>query len=139
GGPTQRRPPSAWAAAWAGRAVRGGLSGAGGPPPPASPQIRATPFSTPSDGSLGVDGVLTRCCALPASSLTRKRSVKVPPTSTPSLYAIPLSFVATRRPARTCRHDRPDPRAACRAHPPATRRRRSAPRGRYRAPSLRRG
>src|SRR6266852_7403920 len=55
---------------------------------PASSQIRATPLSTPSDGSLGVDGVFTRNCALPLSSLTRKRSVKVPPTSTPSLYAI---------------------------------------------------
>src|SRR5882672_3135361 len=55
---------------------------------PASSQIRATPLRTPSDGSLGVDGVFTRNCALPPSSLTRKRSVKVPPTSTPSLYAI---------------------------------------------------
>src|SRR5580765_2789856 len=59
---------------------------------PASSQIRDTPLRTPSDGSLGVDGVFTRNCALPLSSLTRKRSVKVPPTSTPSLYAIRLSF-----------------------------------------------
>src|SRR5207237_5597776 len=57
---------------------------------PASSQIRATPLMTPSDGSLGVDGVFTRNCALPLSSPTRKRSVKVPPTSTPSLYAIRL-------------------------------------------------
>ena len=57
---------------------------------PASSQIRATPLSTPSEGSPGVDGVFTRYCALPVSSPTRKRSVKVPPTSTPSLYAIPL-------------------------------------------------
>ena len=61
-------------------------------PMPASSQIRRTPVSTPSEGSWGVDGVLTRNCAPPLPSDTRKRSVKVPPTSTPSLYAIPCSF-----------------------------------------------
>src|ERR1700737_5012033 len=52
--------------------------------------MRAIPLSTPSDGSPGVEGVFTRYCALPLSSLTRKRSVNVPPTSTTSLYAILL-------------------------------------------------
>src|SRR5262245_61218095 len=58
---------------------------------PASPQMRRTPASTPSDGSLGVDGVLTRHWRW--SSSTRNRSVNVPPTSTPSRYATsaPLS------------------------------------------------
>ena len=54
----------------------------------ASSQIRRTPLSTPCDGSAGVDGVLTRNCAPPFESPTRKRSVNVPPTSTPSLYAM---------------------------------------------------
>ncbi len=51
---------------------------------PASLQIRVTPVSTPFDWSAGVEGVLTRHCR-PSSSLTRKTSVNVPPTSTPSL------------------------------------------------------
>ena len=55
--------------------------------------------------------------------------MNVPPTSTPSLYAI-RSSLTRRRPARTCRHGRPDLRAAGRARPRATRRRRSAARGR---------
>ena len=59
-------------------------------PMPASPQMRLTPVSTPCEGSLGVEGVLTRNCVAPLSSFTRKRSVNVPPTSTPSLYAISL-------------------------------------------------
>ena len=63
-------------------------------PMPASSQMRRTPVSTPCDGSAGVDGVLTRNCAPPSESSTRKRSVNVPPTSTPSLYAIPLSLLA---------------------------------------------
>ena len=62
-------------------------------PIPASSQIRRTPVSTPSDGSPGVDGVLTRNCAPPSPSETRKRSVNVPPTSTPNLYAISPSFL----------------------------------------------
>ena len=61
-------------------------------PIPASSQMRRTPVRTPSDGSCGVDGVLTRNCPPPLSWETRKRSVKVPPTSTPSLYAIVPSF-----------------------------------------------
>ena len=51
---------------------------------PASPAIRLTPVRTPSDGSAGVDGVFTRWSE-PVSSWTSRRSVKVPPTSTPSL------------------------------------------------------
>ena len=51
---------------------------------PASPAIRLTPVSTPCEGSDGVDGVLTRWSE-PLSSWTSRRSVKVPPTSTPSL------------------------------------------------------
>ena len=57
---------------------------------PDSSQIRRTPTSTPSDGSAGVEGVFTRYCVPDPSSPTRKRSVNVPPTSTPSLNAIPL-------------------------------------------------
>ena len=47
-------------------------------------QIFSIPASTPTDGSLGVDGVLARTCR-PLSSSKRMRSVNVPPTSTPSL------------------------------------------------------
>ena len=57
---------------------------------PDSSQIRRTPTSTPCDGSAGVDGVFTRYCVPAPLSPTRKRSVNVPPTSTPSLNAIPL-------------------------------------------------
>src|SRR5579859_1732730 len=64
---------------------------------PAWSQMRAMPLSTPSDGSAGVEGVFTRYCALPLSSLTRKRSVNVPPTSTPSLYAILLLLFSVLR------------------------------------------
>ena len=58
---------------------------------PASSQIRRTPLSTPSR-RVGrrrrrLHAVLT--AAVPFPSPTRKRSVNVPPTSTPSLYAIP--------------------------------------------------
>jgi hypothetical protein len=49
---------------------------------PASLQMRLTPASTPSEGSAGVDGVFTRNCRS-SESLTRNRSVNVPPTSTP--------------------------------------------------------
>jgi hypothetical protein len=54
-------------------------------PIPDSSQIRRTPTRTPSDGSPGVDGVFTRYCAPDPLSPTRKRSVNVPPTSTPNL------------------------------------------------------
>ena len=64
---------------------------------PASSQMRRTPAMTPSEGSAGVEGVFTRYCPPPFPSLTRKRSVNVPPTSTPSLYAIPVSFRPLRR------------------------------------------
>jgi hypothetical protein len=66
---------------------------------PASSQIRRTPLRTPSDGSAGVDGVLTRYRPPPSPlpSPTRKRSVNVPPTSTPSLYAIRSSLSAGDR------------------------------------------
>src|SRR6195952_3989040 len=59
---------------------------------PASAQMRLRPVSTPSEGSAGVEGVLTRNC-LSSESLTRNRSVNVPPTSTPRRNAIsrPLS------------------------------------------------
>ena len=63
---------------------------------PASSEMRRTPTSTPSDGSPGVDGVFTRCIA-PLSSWTRRRSVNVPPTSTPSLCAIRSSCSAGDR------------------------------------------
>ena len=66
---------------------------------PAVSQMRATPLSTPWEGSLGVDGVFTRCC-VPSSSLTRKRSVKVPPTSTPRRYATSPSFLSSCRSLR---------------------------------------
>src|SRR3954447_25318486 len=56
---------------------------------PAASQIRRTPVSTPRDGSDGVEGVFTRHCRWSPSS-TRKRSVNVPPTSTPSRYAMRL-------------------------------------------------
>ena len=61
---------------------------------PASAQMRWTPVSTPSEGSAGVDGVFTRNRPPPSPfpSSTRKRSVNVPPTSTPSLYAIRSSL-----------------------------------------------
>src|SRR3954467_7132602 len=56
---------------------------------PAAPQIRATPVNTPREGSDGVDGVFTRHCRWSPSSV-RNRSVNVPPTSTPSRYAMRL-------------------------------------------------
>src|SRR6185312_6868423 len=45
------------------------------------------PTSTPTDWSAGVDGVLARWVA-PVSSSMSKRSVNVPPTSTPSRYVM---------------------------------------------------
>ena len=51
-----------------------------------------TPASTPSRGSAGVDGVLTRHRRC-ASSSTRNRSVNVPPTSTPSRVSARQSTV----------------------------------------------
>ena len=66
---------------------------------PAVSQMRATPLSTPWEGSLGVDGVFTRCC-VPSSSLTRNRSVNVPPTSTPRRYATSPSFLSSCRSLR---------------------------------------
>src|SRR3954452_13586078 len=62
---------------------------------PACAQMRLTPASTPSDGSPGVEGVLTRT-SLSSESLTRNRSVNVPPTSTPRRKAI-------SRPSFACR------------------------------------
>ena len=62
---------------------------------PASAQIRCTPVSTPCDGSAGVDGVFTRQCRSSSSS-TRNRSVNVPPTSTPSRYAMPSTTLSAR-------------------------------------------
>ena len=61
----------------------------------ASSQMRRTPFKTPSEGSAGVDGVLIRY-RLPSPS-TRKRSVNVPPTSTPSLYAMRAAVLSSAR------------------------------------------
>src|SRR5688572_25391612 len=63
---------------------------------PLSSQIRRTPTRTPSEGSAGVEGVFTRKRS-PFSSSTRSRSVKVPPTSTPSLCAMPLLSAGERR------------------------------------------
>src|SRR5918996_1091856 len=61
-----------------------------------SSQMRRTPTRTPSDGSAGVEGVFTRKRS-PFSSSTRSKSVKVPPTSTPSLCAMPLLSAGERR------------------------------------------
>ena len=51
---------------------------------PACSQRRSMPFSTPTELSSGVEGTLA-VWVVPAFSSTRRRSVKVPPTSTPSL------------------------------------------------------
>ena len=66
-------------------------------------QILSMPASTPTDGSAGVDGVLTRTWRLVRSS-NSNRSVNVPPTSTPSLRdmegGLPLLGVFLQRSAR---------------------------------------
>ena len=54
--------------------------------PPFS-QRRLMPSTTPRAGSSGVDGTLSTVI-LPASSSTRIRSVKVPPTSTPMRFTV---------------------------------------------------
>ncbi len=54
---------------------------------PASAQTLSMPASTPTDWSAGVEGVLARWVA-PVSSSMSKRSVNVPPTSTPSRYVM---------------------------------------------------
>jgi hypothetical protein len=54
---------------------------------PDSSQMRATPLRTPMDESSGVEGTLAVKVA-PLSSLSSRKSVKVPPTSTPSRYVI---------------------------------------------------
>ncbi len=56
---------------------------------PALAQISRTPLATPIDWSSGVEGVLASKVRRPTSSCSR-RSVKVPPTSTPSLIVLLL-------------------------------------------------
>ena len=50
-------------------------------------QIRETPFKTPIEESSGVDGTFA-VNVEPSDSLINKKSVKVPPTSTPKRYDI---------------------------------------------------
>ena len=52
---------------------------------PDESQIFATPFSTPIDESSGVDGTFAVLVS-PVSSFSRRKSVNVPPTSTPRRY-----------------------------------------------------
>src|SRR6266508_2698425 len=58
---------------------------------PARRQTLSMPASTPTEGSAGVEGTLVRTWR-PVSSSKSKRSVKVPPTSTPSLRGMMPSF-----------------------------------------------
>ena len=57
---------------------------------PEESQIFATPFNTPTDESSGVDGTLAVLVS-PVSSLSKRKSVNVPPTSTPRRYDIFMS------------------------------------------------
>jgi hypothetical protein len=53
-------------------------------------QIRVTPLRTPIDESSGVEGTFA-VYVEPSDSLINKKSVKVPPTSTPRRYDIKIN------------------------------------------------
>ena len=54
---------------------------------PEESQILATPFRTPMDESSGVDGTFAVLVS-PVSSFSNRKSVNVPPTSTPRRYVM---------------------------------------------------
>ena len=82
---------------WNMRATSSGLT-------PLVARISATPVMNPTDGSLGVDGVLCTHWALDAVS-QRTMSVKVPPTSTATEYEgmvrSPPAYLANRAAIRS--------------------------------------